>query len=409
MPAARSRRPTSPVGQLVADDDREVRLVACGRLELLAELAPTELRARRDAGGPKRRGDAQAADRVVRVGADDDGHRHGLRDRGHAGLVEREDQPVDADPEADPRRRPPTEQLDETVIAPPAADRLLLALAPGDVELERGPGVVVEAADQTRLEPVSDLERVEVRADGREMLGARIAQPIGDLRRRGIERGHRRVMRIEQAQHVALEPCTLELGQPVADGPVVLGQLGDVGGPAGRVADRVQPDLDAGEPGVAVEPPAQLDDLRVDGRTGVADGLDVELPELAVAARLGTVVPEHRPGLGELDRLGPGLHPVLDVRPDDPGGRLGAERPALGVLGPGREPEELLLDDVGHLADPALEDVGQLEHRRLDPAIAIACGQVGCEALQAGPGRGLGRQEVARAARRSKVGHRAEV
>ena len=90
-----------------------------------------------------------------------------------AGLGQREDEPVDADPEPDAGRRPAAEQLDQTVVAAAAADRLLLALAPGDVELERGPRVVVEAADEPRLEPVRDTERVEVRPDAGEVLGAR--------------------------------------------------------------------------------------------------------------------------------------------------------------------------------------------------------------------------------------------
>ena len=87
--------------------------------------------------------------------------------------LEREDQPVEPDPEPDPGRRPAAEQLDQAVVAAAAAERLLLALAAGDVELERGPRVVVEAADEPRLEPVRHAERVEVRADRREVLGAR--------------------------------------------------------------------------------------------------------------------------------------------------------------------------------------------------------------------------------------------
>ena len=215
-------------------------------------------------------------------------------------------------------------------------------------------------------------------------------------------------VRIEQAQDVALEPAALELGQLGHVRPEVVGQLGHVGRPAGRVADRVQVhDLDAVEARLAVEARPELDDLGVDGRPGVADRLDVELPELAVATGLRAVVAEHRPDLAQLHRLRPGLHPVLDVGADDAGGRLGTERPGLAVLGPRREPEELLLDDVGDLADTALEDVGQLEHRRLDPAVAVARGEVGGEPLQARPGRGLGRQQVAGPARGSEGGHRA--
>ena len=136
-------------------------------------------------------------------------------------------------------------------------------------------------------------------------------------------------------------------------------------------------DLDALEPGIDVESCAELDDLGVDGRPGIADRLDVELPELAVAAGLRPVVAEHRSGLGQLDRLRPGLHPVLDVGARDARRRLWSERPRLAFLGPWGEAEELLLDDVGDLADAALEDLDQLEQRRLDPAIAVAGGEVG--------------------------------
>ena len=59
-----------------------------------------------------------------------------------------------------------------------------------------------------------------------------------------------------------------------------------------------------------------------------------------------------------------------------PGGRLRAERPGLGLLGPGRDPEQLLLDDVGDLADPALEHGALLEQRRLDRPVAVAGGEV---------------------------------
>ena len=198
-------------------------------------------------------------------------------------------------------------------------------------------------------------------------------------------------------------------GSDVATPLEVGRQLGDVRRPADAIADRIQVDLDAREPGVAVEAHPELDDLGVDRRPRVADRLDVELRELAVAPGLRAVVAEHRPDLDELHRLRPGLHPVLDVGADDARGRFRPERPRLAVLGPRREPEELLLDDVGDLADPALEDVGQLEQRRVDAPIAVAGGEVRGEALEARPGRGLGRQQVARPAGRLEGGHRAEV
>ena len=113
---------------------------------------------------------------------------------------------------------------------------------------------------------------------------------------------------------------------------------------------------------------------------GVADRLDVELPELAVAAGLRAVVAEHRPGRRQLHRLRPGLHAVLDVGTDDARGGLRAQCPRLRLLRARREPEQLLLDDVGDLADPALEDRRLLEQRRLDRPVAVAGGEVGGDA-----------------------------
>ncbi len=186
-------------------------------------------------------------------------------------------------------------------------------------------------------------------------------------------------------------------------------QLRDVGGPACGVTDRVQQDLDALEPGVAEDPHPELDDLGVDRRTGIADGLDVELPELAVASGLRPVVAEHRAGHREPDRLRPRVHAVLEVRPDDAGGGLRTERPRFGLLGSRLDPEELLLDDVGDLADAPLEDVGLLEHRRGDLAVAVARGEVRRQALEAVPGGPVGWEQVAGAPGGAWARHRAEV
>ncbi len=245
-----------------------------------------------------------------------------------------------------------------------------------------------------------------MRLDRGEVVGARLAQVLGDPRGRGVHLGHRRVLRVEQAERVALQALALGGRQAIGAFAVVRGQRLDVGGPAGRVADRVERHLDVRQARVPEEPRRELDDLRIDRRTRVADRLDVELPELAVAPGLRPVVAEHRTGLGQLHRLRPGLHPVLDVGADDAGGRLRPERPRLAVLGPRREPEQLLLDDVGDLADPALEDVGLLEQRRLDALVAVARREVGGQPFEARPRRRLGRQEVAGAAWGSEGGHR---
>ena len=100
------------------------------------------------------------------------------------------------------------------------------------------------------------------------------------------------------------------------------------------------------------------------------------------------------------------LHAVLDVGTRDAGGGLRPERPALAVLVPWREQEQLLLDDVRRLADPALEDLDALEQRRRDRVVAVARGEIRTERLQAAEREPILRQEVARATRRSECWHR---
>ena len=79
------------------------------------------------------------------------------------------------------------------------------------VELERGPRVVVEAADEPRARgdtPTPSASRC-ARTPAK-CVGAGVAQAVGDLRRGRVQLGHRRILRIEQAQRVALEPLALE-------------------------------------------------------------------------------------------------------------------------------------------------------------------------------------------------------
>ena len=161
-------------------------------------------------------------------------------------------------------------------------------------------------------------------------------------------------------------------------------------------------------PAVGEEGGGQLDDLRVDGRSGIADDLHVELPELPIAAGLRPVVAEHRSRERQLHRLGPGAHAVLHVGAHDAGGGLRAERPSLALLfaAPGLHAEELLLHHVRDLAHATLVDRRLLEERRLDGLVAIARGQVAGGLLEALEGAALGGQEVSRAAWGLEFGHR---
>ena len=139
----------------------------------------------------------------------------------------------------------------------------------------------------------------------------------------------------------------------------------------------------------------EQDQLGVDQRRVRSDHLGVDLRELPIAAGLWALVAEEGALGPELHRLRELLHAVLEIGAADRGGRLGPQRQGAATLV--LEGEHLLLDDVGGLADAAGEEIGVLEDRGLDQAIAGR--------LQGPPSRGgdpasdreLVRQDVERA------------
>ena len=246
-----------------------------------------------------------------------------------------------------------------------------------------------------------------MRLHGREMVGARPAQVVDQARRGGDERSQVGILRIEEPQRVDLQ--SLRLGR--REGAGVRLEVGaqslEIGRAALAVADRIQVDGHVGHAARGVEAQAELDQLRVDRRTGVADGLDVPLPELAIAARLRPIVAEHRAAQADAHRLRQGLHAVLEVGTHDAGGRLRPQRPAVALLAARRRnPEELLLHDIGRRADAALEDLALLEERRVHLGVAVPDGQLAGDPLQPREGRPFGGQQVAGATWRTELGHR---
>ena len=112
----------------------------------------------------------------------------------------------------------------------------------------------------------------------------------------------------------------------------------------------------------------QDDDLGVHRRVVGADRLRPDLPELAVAARLGRLVAEEARQVPQLHRLGQLVHAVLDVG-------AAHRRRALGAQGHGApalvlEGEHLLAHDVRGLPHAAREQLGGLERGRLDAPVA---------------------------------------
>ena len=135
-------------------------------------------------------------------------------------------------------------------------------------------------------------------------------------------------------------------------------------------AEAAQPQLDPRHPQLGEQLGQQPDRLGVGERRVGADRLDAELVELAVAARLRALVAEEGADVGELHRLRQLLHAVLDVGAADRRRALGSQGEAAPALV--LEGEHLLADDVGRVADAALEQLGVLEARRGDRLVAGA-------------------------------------
>ena len=181
-----------------------------------------------------------------------------------------------------------------------------------------------------------------------------------------------RPLAVEHAEGVAFV-AHATVGAGFAQAPfVVFFERREVLGPARRVADAVDGEGEAPQSKGRREPPAEVDDLRVHGRVAVADGLYAELVMLAQASRLGTFVSEDGAEVVHAHGLGPGVHAVLKVRSAYGRGAFRAERDLLTAAV--REGVRLLLDDVGALAHPALEEARVLKHWSVDLPIAKSPG-----------------------------------
>ena len=182
------------------------------------------------------------------------------------------------------------------------------------------------------------------------------------------------VLGVEGAQRVLLDALADVLGELVPMLAQVGHELLAVGGPRLRRAQAAEPQPQGGDLEAAQQLIEQHDQLGVDQRRVGADRLGAELVELAKAARLGPLVPEVGAQVPELHRLRQLLHAVLEIGAGDRGRSLGAQGDAAAAEIV--EAEHLLADDVGRLPDPAREQLGVLEDRRLYPCVAGALEQL---------------------------------
>ena len=143
-------------------------------------------------------------------------------------------------PEAQPtpeNRRPP-HLLHETVIAP-AADHRSLGAQPIGHELEGGMAVVVESTDDARIDPAGNRQGIETAEHPVKKPARVVAQVIEDDRRIVDKHPVVLVLRIENAQRIALEPFPADVTQPAAMIGKVTHKGTDVILPARRIAQGV--------------------------------------------------------------------------------------------------------------------------------------------------------------------------
>ena len=132
--------------------------------------------------------------------------------------------PLDAGRPADAGRGRPAELLDQAVVAAAAAEA---AWAPELValELEHRARVVVEPAHQRRVDLVLDAGLVEQRAHLGEVLGVLGVEAVEQRGRLRHHRAGARVVGVERAQRVEVEPRADVVGQLALAGAQVVAQL----------------------------------------------------------------------------------------------------------------------------------------------------------------------------------------
>ena len=172
-------------------------------------------------------------------------------------------------------------------------------------------------------------------------------------------------------------------------------QIGHQGGPVvsarRRAADGVQLQFHAAvDAQLPPQPGRQQDEFRIHIRRGDAECFHADLVELPLAPFLGSLVAEHRTAIPQAPRHAE--QALLDGSAHTAGGALRTQGKALGIAVV--KGVHLLLDDICHLADGALEQLGFLDHRQAYFTVAITGQHTAHRLLQELPVGSLIRQDV---------------
>ncbi len=229
------------------------------------------------------------------------------------------------------------------------------------------------------------------------MSPAVIAERVRDLRRVGHELLVRIDLAVEDAQRCPLEAVLAILAELTEMRPEIILQHLAVARTAVRAANGVEAQLEVFQPQRTEQVQGQHDDLGIDCRILLAQGLDAELVEFTHASGLWTVIAEHGADVEQLRQRRLAVELVLQIGAHRRGRVLGTQcYAASAAVG---ERIHFLVHDVRALADAAVEQLRMLEHRRTDLLVAIAVAELADLRLNIVPLAHLVRQYVLRTAR----------
>ena len=235
----------------------------------------------------------------------------------------------------------------------------------------------------------------EQRLHAVEMRARLVVEVRRHQRRGGDQLAQLRILAVEDAQRIALEPPQAVLVEPLAMRGEVLDERLLVARARFERAERVQLERRARDTELLPQARRQSDELGVDLGLGVSERLDAELMKLAVPALLRFLAAEHRAAAPELLLLIV-QQAVAQAARTTPAVASGRNV----ILSPLRSSNviHLFLDDVGELADRAAEELRAFEHGQAHALIAVAANNAAAAARH-GP-----RAALRRARRRSYRG-----
>ena len=267
---------------------------------------------------------------------------------------------------------------------------------PGNGDLKDGAGVVIQPADDAGIDRKGNIGVPQQGLYLFKVVPAVIAEVIqytgralGDLAADGgfaVQNAHGVFLQTLLAGFAQFLPTALKVG---AQRLVVFGA-------AGGAADGIDGKGQILQPEGLHTLPRQRNDLGIGDGLGGAVAFHAELMELAEASALGFFIAEAVEHITDLEGQGIAQKTVFNRGAADTGGTLRTQGDgAVALIGKG---VHFLADHIGGIPYPALEQLGMLEGRGTDLAVAVQRGSREQGTLDILPAGGLGGEKIIGAA-----------